>query len=480
MLDAGPAASEVAAQAGLQEVERLIHRPHQDPFEQPDAPSYQRQFASLLPPLSDRLNALRSLSKSGPREGPEGKRIADRAEIALKRLRNATTEAQWIEHQRNSLRRVVVDLRRFERRHHLTLIEPPWPAGPSAIDANAVFFSGGSDVRRVVEAACASIGMDAPVAHGVDDPLHTRWDLLRRSAVAVFDFTAFDPAAADPSGPVPAEVDRRAAIAQAAAPTARAAYECGWALALGTPLVTLARPGQPLPFDIDIEPVLIDAGDDVTDRVTLAVQGALLGVQRGVRTADLEPTKAGLRERFGVDPDCAALLEVVRESTDSIEVRLAAEAMLERGAGRGVMLALPAFAPHHALPGSPRTLFHITAFRTWSRPCQEAVREACRSAGLEYRIGYERLDPDIIGAIWQDITGASFVVADLTHLNPNAALELAIAQAIGRPTLVVSQTAGLPLHFPALAKVRVHEYAVDKPGRRALETLARRFIAGET
>ena len=62
-------------------------------------------------------------------------------------------------------------------------------------------------------------------------------------------------------------------------------------------------------------------------------------------------------------------------------------------------------------------------------------------------IGYERLDPDILGAIWRDIGSASFVVADITNLNPNAALELAIAQAMGRPTLVLSRMANVSPQF---------------------------------
>jgi hypothetical protein len=477
---AGPAETEIAAGSARQVMEGLVHRPLQDPFEQPDALPHQRQFASLLRPLSDRLNGLQTMSESTPRDAAEAKRIAERADVALKRLRNATTEAQWIEHQRTSLRRAVVDLRRFERRHHLTLIEPPWPASPAVIDANAVFFSGASGTRSIVESACARIGMDAPVAHGVDDPVRTRWDLLRRSAVAVFDFTSFDPATADPPGPIPAEADRRDAVVRAAAPTARAAYECGWALVLGTPIVTLARPHQPPPFDIDVEPVLMDGGDDLADRVTLAIQAALFGVQRGVRTADTGPTIARLRERFGGQPDCADLLEAIRDSRDAMQVQLAARAMLERAAGRAAMLALPAFPPPAPPTGEPPALFHVTAFRSWSKPCEDVIRDACRDAGLVYRIGYERLDPDILGAIWVDITRASFVVADVTHLNPNAVLELAIAQAVSRPTLVVSRTAGLPAHFPPLARVRVHDHTTDDPGRRELATLVRRFVAGET
>ena len=69
-------------------------------------------------------------------------------------------------------------------------------------------------------------------------------------------------------------------------------------------------------------------------------------------------------------------------------------------------------------------------FRPWSEACQRVVRDACGDT-IERRIGYEQFDPDIIRSIWNDIATASYVVADLTHLNPNAALELAIGRRSG-------------------------------------------------
>lgn len=104
------------------------------------------------------------------------------------------------------------------------------------------------------------------------------------------------------------------------------------------------------------------------------------------------------------------------------------------------------------------------------------MQEACGDA-IERRIGYERFDPDIIRSIWNDIATASYVVADLTHLNPNATLELAIAQALGRPTLVVSQTPNLHEYLPPLAKVRIHTYTTDAAGLRTLRAVVDRFVA---
>jgi len=420
---------------------------------------------------------MRTLDQTHERDQAESKRISDRVDIAVQRLRAATTDEQWIEHLRGSLRRATGDLRRFERRYHLMVIEPPWSISPVAVDADAVFFSGESTAHGAVDAACGLIGMDRPIVHGVDDPTQTRWNLLRRSAVAVFDFTGYNRSAADPPGELPRSSEKRAAVIRAAAPIARVAYECGWAFVLGPPMVTLTRPEQGLPFDIDIEPVPLQRDSDDPMRIALALQAAVLGVQREPGTEDLTPTVDRLRQLYGNDSTSAPMLASFENSHDGMHVQLGAAALLERDPQHRAMLTLPAFPPHYPRADRTPTLFHVTAFRPWSKPCEESVRDACTRAGLEYRIGYERLDPDILRAIWQDIAGASFVVADLTNLNPNAALELAIAQALGRPTLVLSQTPDVPVHLPALAKVRVHSYTGTASGRKELSQLVER-VAG--
>jgi hypothetical protein len=471
-----PLRAQAAMQAAKRETKGLAQRPTTDPWQQPDAPPHLRQFDALLRPWMDRIAVLSSVAETNSRDFTEAKRISKRSDIALSRLGGATTEAQWIEQQRGSLRRVALELRQFERRYHLMLIEPRWPTRPAAVDANGVFFSGSPEAHAVVEAACARIGMAAPVAHGVDDPTHLRWDMLRRSAVAAFDFTAYDPAAADPPGALPRGADKLEAIARAAAPVARVAYEYGWTLVLGTATVSIAREGQALPFDIVTDSVRLKGTDEDAMRVVLGLNAALFGVQRGLRSADVGATVRLLREYFADDVNAAPLLDGLAGSQDAMQVQLCAEALLEHAAAHRAMLALPAFPPVYPNADGPRTLFHVTAFRSWSKPCEAAVREACSRAGIKYLIGYEQLNPDILGAIWRDIALASFIVADLTNLSPNAVLELGIAHALGRPTLVLTRTPNLPAHLPALSKVRTHKYDTDATGQLNLTRLLERFF----
>jgi hypothetical protein len=477
VIDDDKAKAELAGRAALQHFQSMLNQPLGDPFEHPDAPLYQRQFVALERMVVEQTMRLKSDGVLAGRDATEFERIESRLKVAFDRLRAAATEAQWIDQQRGALRSAVTSLRRFERRHHLMVIAPPWTAARLSVNANAVFVSGGSTVQSLVDAASRALGYEAPIALGVNDPTHARWDRLSRSAIAVFDFTSYDRAAADPQGDIPSSPAAMVSIAQTAAPTALVAYECGWAFVLGVPMVIVAREGQAVPFDIDVEPVRLAGDATDADRVGLALQAALFGTQRGVFDEGLSRTLDYLKSLAARDATAARLIDAAGECADATSVRLAAEGVLERLSGRGLMLALPAFPPAYPPDAGRKALFHVTAFRPWSEACQRVVRDACGDA-LERRIGYEQFDPDIIRNIWNDLATASYVVADLTHLNPNAALELAIAQALGRPTLVVSQTPNLHAYLPPLAKVRIHTYTTDAAGLRGLRAAVDRLIAG--
>ena len=50
------------------------------------------------------------------------------------------------------------------------------------------------------------------------------------------------------------------------------------------------------------------------------------------------------------------------------------------------------------------------------------------------------LDPDIVRSIWDEICTATYVVCDLTALNPNVTLELGIVHTLGRNVLISPRT----------------------------------------
>jgi hypothetical protein len=436
------------------------------------------QFLELLPLLSVRSQG--SLSdEENEGDKAEIERMHKRYDAAMRMLAASTTEDQIIRHQREGIRRVALEVGRFERRHHLMLLHPAFPTHSVTINPNEVFFSGTDSVGDLVRRACATIEMDLVGKRSVQNPIHERWQQLRASALAIFDYSAYDPALADPTGAVDHTVEVQTKVLDAAGPVASVAYENGWAFVLGSPMVIVARKGQAVPFDIDLEPVMLEGDDQDVDRIVSAMQKAIYGEQRGIAGDCLADTVNEVRRIYGHDddPQVRSLLAALTDVNDATRVRQVLAAVMERIEGGNPLLALPAFLGSYP-SADHRELFHISAFREWSKSLQQTAKEACERAGIKYGIGFERLNPDIFRVIWTDICRASFVIADITNLNPNAVLELAMAQALGRPTLILTQNTEAHKHFPALKKVRIHQYRT-KDGLAELGAMLDRFLAAQ-
>ena len=472
---ADPSAAGVEAQAFKERLDRLSQAA--DPQTIPQEFSnlaHLRQFVELIPSLMQRLSPL-GLDQAS-KDQAEITRLSKRFDQTMKVAGYAPTESEYLRHQRGALRRVAVELRQFERRHHLTLVQPLFPTNPVTGDPNAVFFSGSAAAETILADACATLAMNVASADGVDNRTHRRWQQLRHAGVAVFDYSAYDPHHADPAGKVPRAREAEAAVLGAAAAVATVAYEAGWAIVLGTPMVVTARAGQAVPFDMDIEPVrLHDDGRD-GQRLVAAIQASLYGVQRGIAGNSLAATAEEVRRHYGrqADAESQALLTALDEVRDATRVRLALRAVLDRAGGENALLVLPAFPGRYPAAAERRRVFHVTAFREWTKVAQEETQRACTRHSLEYGIGYERLNPDVLGSIWIDLCESSFVVADITNLNPNAVLELAIAQALGRNILIVTQNSAPHAYLPAIEKVRTHRYDPDQPS--GLATLLDTFL----
>ena len=288
------------------------------------------------------------------------------------------------------------------------------------------------------------------------------------------DYSIYDPWRADPRD-VPRSTGAEQEVLSAAAPLAAVAYETGLGYVLGKPTVIVARRGRPVPFDIDVEPVwLEDDGRDV-ERLIGGIQSALYGRPHGVEGNCLRDTIEYVRQRYGAASDSRLepLLNAL-SPTDATRTRRTLELILERIDGSKPLVVVPTYAGGYP-PADHRHIFHVTAFRDWSQLAQQEARAACGDV-IEYRVGYEQIDPDILRSVWMDICRASFVLVDITNLNPNAVLELAIAQAIGRPTLVVTQNRDVHRYLPAIEKLRIHTYDPEH-GRSALATLLRQWLA---
>lgn len=470
-----------AAYARLQQLTDMAASPHATDLTNDDA-----LLNQVLHSLRDQFaRALDSFELAPPERAAktfderEAARLFKAMDDAQARSRYATQEAQLLEQLRLSLRPLAADLRRFEGRRRLMVIEPPFSTQMVARETDAVFCGGGAAAQALVAQAAARLGMGAPTHTVQADAVQTRWLQMRAAAVAVIDFSAYDRARCDPEH-LPDAGPAEDAMLAACAEAAQAAFDTGWALLLGVPLVVLARQGQVLPFDIDVQAVRLRGdgqGDESADvqAVAAALVRVCFGVQRAGGGDGLAHTFAALQVLSASSPRAQAALEQVRERwpTDALALHHAGVVVL-RALEVPRLLVQPAW-PAPSLP-QRQELFHVTSFRPWAQPLEQLLRSACGAAELHYRIGHEDLDPSILRAIWEALGQARFVVADITLLNPNAVLELAIAQAMGKPLLVVSQHACVSRWLPPLDKVRVHSYRTDTHGLAALRRLVRRFV----
>jgi hypothetical protein len=447
-----------------------------DPQKATSSVPHIRQFAQLFRALMDRFSETMR-HQFLEKDGAEINRIRKGLDEHLQLIGRAYSEEQFVQHQRQGLRRAALDLRNFERRRHLTIVHPAFPTNPITSDANCVFFSGSGAVADLVSRACVQIGMNITPPRGLQNKTHGRWMELRGSGVAIFDYSSYDPERADPKQFNARSSQAEAEILAVAGPIGTVAYETGWAYVLGIPIVIVANKGQSVPFDINIEPVFLEGTDGDVERLLLGIQSALYGAQPGTAGDTLTKTAQYAQLRFGENPtsDVATLLQALSDVRDATRVRYLLSAILARVEGGNSMLVLPAFDGGYP-PAGQRRLFHVSPFRDWTKLAQEEARNACDRAAMKYQIGYERINPEILRAIWSDICEASFVLADITNFNPNALLELAMAQAIGRATLVITQNRQPHSYLPPLQKIRTHQYSRAK--RSDLSLLLDSFLAG--
>lgn len=128
--------------------------------------------------------------------------------------------------------------------------------------------------------------------------------------------------------------------------------------------------------------------------------------------------------------------------------------------------------PQEAVPGAEPTCFIVMPF---GQPDSDAVhhvlRQACLQAGLRPLRGDDLFTPtDILDDIWLGISGASYVIADITGRNPNVLYELGMAHTLAKPVLILSRKAeDIPIDL-STRRVIVYGTAADGDWQAALAT----------
>jgi len=387
-------------------------------------------------------------------------------EALLRRLAKVEQQLEAAEDTREAvqrfeaeaIRQLAVDVADYAHRHNLALCSPLWPCPPLARNPNGVAFVGGDETRAVVQRAAKELSLQlCPPRQGRDATL-ALWDDLRGCAVAAFDL-------GEPPGPRLAEVS----------------FGLGMALALGRPIAVLAPPGADVPFDIEVAPVLLRG--DVTAAVRDALEAALYSARRLEAESSVRETAEYVLRRLD-DPALAEgprlLLEQLKGADDAAVVTGLIESFLSETRNRTEVLLHPAWPATYPAPGA-RRCFHVMPFRpSWAAEVSKRAEDACeRTLGAEYVRGDRVSDVRVVRSIWNELCRATHVLVDLTDFNPNVALELALAQALGRKTLVVSRanlTKELP---PSLRHLRVHVYAEEPSWGERLEKLLATQLFGE-
>ncbi len=227
-------------------------------------------------------------------------------------ISKATTTRQCGNTTRRAAGQLTADMRAYSLRNHLTLTRPVWPTPPLPQDPTACSMQGQTSVQRLIAEACKRASLTLLVARTAKDFAGARWDQLRTSHVAVFDYTSYR---------VPD--CRRAVDLAVAGPMAAVSYELGIALTLGRAVVVIANAGQELPFDVDIDPVRLHGNEHDCARIADALDDALYRQQRGGSGSSLSPSQEYLSEHFARHPDfvVAQSMQLIDQSAERDPVR---------------------------------------------------------------------------------------------------------------------------------------------------------------
>lgn len=333
---------------------------------------------------------------------------------------------------------------------HALLARPLWESNDVMRSVNTLFYSGAADLQAALERVAEGKRLTVDATRRLQNHGQLRWDALNACHVAVFDLRR---------APEIQELAMRAP--KRARELAGTAYELGLAFALGKPVVVLSSPGEALPFDIDLSPVLIDGAED-DETLAQALDEAFYVAQRESRGNAIS---AGLAEldRLTRQHPRRASIEGMRWLDPALKRDPAGFATAVRQVLRELdqpqwQLLRPAWPGAYPEPAQPRC-FHVMPFRPpWADEARDTARAACKQLGLGYRRGDEAEEGRIVHAIWDDLCRASVVLVELAGGNLNVMIELGIAHALGRPVLAVQRNGGHDLRPRHIEKLRVHNY----------------------
>ncbi|MBC7933692.1 MAG: hypothetical protein H7Z38_24285 [Rubrivivax sp.] len=348
-----------------------------------------------------------------------------------------------VEHDR--LRPLAHAMRLCGLRQHLTLAEPLWGWQKVDVNPNCVFFAGGAEVKASLLRVCAERGLELSEKAKGWGAGQVRWNQIRESAVGVFDLTVEGQALAS------------------------VCHALGSALTLGVyPVVVISEEAGRLPFDIDLSPLTLREGETAAAQLGAALDDALFGLYATTGASSVDETARRVLEMSDGEDATTRVMKrrlIGQTGFDPVEAEEILGSLVSiNGRGKAALL-LPVWPGFYPEQGQ-RRCFHVMPFREkWSDEVRDLVKRAC-GRKAKYRRGDETDEQRIIHSIWEEICRATHVVVDLTNLNLNVCLELGVAQALGRPTLLVAQEGGtVNALFPEISKLQVKPYTLAEGGK---------------
>lgn len=119
-----------------------------------------------------------------------------------------------------------------------------------------------------------------------------------------------------------------------------------------------------------------------------------------------------------------------------------------------------------AVSTNPIRCFVIMPYsERWSADVEKIILEVCNDIGLEFTIAKSMEGRFVPHDIWNDITGAGVIVADLSGANPNVTYEVGLADVLGREVIMICQ--GTKVLFDFLGQ-RLVQYEDSLTGARML------------
>ncbi len=428
------------------------------------------------PPESSRASELVELSwqlrrylleemnrpEKGEEESKEALDLTMRASRVDRRIYEAgSDETRAVSVERDELRPLALAIRSFSARMYTMPARPVWRSGKVPADTNAVFYSGAAKGKESIAAACGRSGLEVMAEPRGESYADARWKQIQKAVTAVFDLRG-----ARGSG------------------MASITYELGIALTLGKPAVVLVKEGQKMPFDVEIDPIILSGGPQDDAVAAAAVDKSVVWIHpapsAGASSRTLEYILSMYRrpQKDVYADQTLRMLAELTKAPDPLAVTQTLMKFFDFLNDGETMLVHPWWPPVYPEEAT-RSLFHVMPFGPkWARSVSDVAREACKDAGVLYVRGDEVAEPDVVRSIWEQIARATHILVDLTGFNANVALELGVAHTLGKKVLMVGQGDPETCVFQSVSKFRVESYG---PGKLD-ETLGRkvkRFVSLE-